>query len=176
MSDLDWGRLWRERIGWEEFLTPTMDLTLLWNGEYRRAVAPAWAVERLRGGEPLRFLALTHDWCWDAAIILPWLVRLVEAVPGNQFGILLRDERPEVMNQFLTNGTRAIPIVFALRADDTIAGHWGPRPAVLQAWVRANIATMPKSQRYIEMRKWYLHDRGESTLREVLAAVGRGTP
>ncbi|MFN0177820.1 MAG: thioredoxin family protein [Gemmatimonadales bacterium] len=173
MSDLDWGRLWRERIGWEEFLTPTMDLALLWNGEYRRAVAPTWAVERLGRGEPLRFLMLTHDWCWDAAITLPWLVRLVEAVPGNQFGFLLRDEHPEVMDQFLTNGTRSIPIVFALRPDATLAGHWGPRPAVLQAWVRANIATMPKDQRYIEMRKWYLKDRGESTLREVLAAIGR---
>lgn len=174
MTPLDWGALWAEAQPWSEFLSPTMDLAALWQGVLRQASAPSWAVERLRTGPPLRFLALNHDWCWDAANSLPWVARLVDAVPGNELRILLRDEHPDVMDQYLTNGTRSIPIVFGLGADGTVLGHWGPRPHALQAWFLAHKLSMPKDQRYVEMRRWYLKDRGESTLRELLAAVGRG--
>ena len=33
--------------------------------------------------------------------------------------------------------------------------------------------TMPKDQQYAEARRWYARDKGHSTLREVLAAMGQ---
>ena len=76
------------------------------------------------------------------------------------------------MNQFLTNGSRSIPIVIALNENFEQVGHWGPRPSQLQAWVMANKGVMPKSELYPQVRKWYARDRGETTLREVLEAAG----
>ena len=35
------------------------------------------------------------------------------------------------MNQYLTNGTRSIPLAIALDANFVELGHWGPRPSVL---------------------------------------------
>jgi hypothetical protein len=52
-------------------------------------------------------------------------------------------------------------------------GHWGPRPAELQAWFLAN-REMPKQERYPLIRRWYARDRGESVLREVLGLGVRG--
>jgi len=76
------------------------------------------------------------------------------------------------MDQYLTNGSRSIPIVIALDESFLEVGHWGPRPAELQSWVMANRATMPKAELYPKMRQWYARDRGETTIREVLQAAG----
>ena len=71
------------------------------------------------------------------------------------------------MDRYLTGGARAVPIVIALDANYKELGHWGPRPAQLQAWVLANL-DKPSTERYKHARRWYAKDRGESTLREVL--------
>jgi hypothetical protein len=76
------------------------------------------------------------------------------------------------MDRYLTNGARSIPIVIALDESHQEMGHWGPRPTELQAWVMANRGTMPKSELYPQVRKWYARDRGETTLREVLEVAG----
>ena len=94
--------------------------------------------------------------------------------PGMELRILRRDEHPELMDRYLTNGSRSIPIVIALDEDYRELGHWGPRPGVLQAWVMENRPMVPKAELYPQIRKWYARDRGETTLREVLAAAGLG--
>ena len=73
------------------------------------------------------------------------------------------------MDRYLTNGARSIPIVLVL--DETLKelGHWGPRPKALQEFVMANKSRIPKAELYPQVRKWYARDKGETTLREVLA-------
>jgi hypothetical protein len=63
-------------------------------------------------------------------------------------------------------------VVIALDENFQELGHWGPRPSELQSWVMANRGTMPKAELYPKVRTWYARDRGETTLREVLAAAG----
>jgi hypothetical protein len=100
------------------------------------------------------------------------VAKLAESVPGFDLRIILRDANPDVMNQYLTNGSRSIPIIIALDENFNEIGHWGPRPSELQSWVMANRGTMPKTELYPQVRKWYARDRGETTLREVLSAAG----
>lgn len=170
MTALDYRGYWNRAIPWSTFFQPGMTLYSLWEGTYRRAAAPEWAVAALGRLPRLRFLVINHDWCWDGANTTPWVVRLAEAT-GTELRIVLRDENPELMNAYLTNGTRSIPITIGLDDDDRVRGHWGPRPRELQAWVVANKPLIPKEQRYQEMRRWYLRDQGQSTLRELLAAL-----
>jgi hypothetical protein len=87
--------------------------------------------------------------------------------------VLPRDSFPEVMDAYLTNGTRSIPIAIGLDAEFRELGHWGPRPAPLQEWMLANRPMMPSPQRYAYARRWYAQDRGITTLAEVLKAVTR---
>ena len=85
--------------------------------------------------------------------------------------MLRRDEHPELMDRYLTNGTRSIPIVIVLDGEFREVSRWGPRPAELQAWVLSNRGTMPKSELYPQVRRWYARDRGESMLRELLTSL-----
>ncbi len=120
----------------------------------------------------IRLVALVEDWCGAASNTIPALAKWVAQVPAVQLRLLRRDEHPAVMDRYLTNGARAIPIVIALDPAFRELGHWGPRPSELQAWVRANKPLLPKTEFYPQVRRWYARDRGESTLREVLAAAG----
>jgi hypothetical protein len=74
------------------------------------------------------------------------------------------------MDQYLTNGSRSIPIVIALDAGFEELGHWGPRPEELQRFVMENRSTVPKGELYPQVRRWYAKDRGQAILREVMQA------
>jgi hypothetical protein len=144
----------------------------LWKGIYNLARVPDWALAAVPAGATRKLLAIAEDWCGDASNTVPILAKLVDSIPTLELRVIRRDDNPELMNQYLTNGTKSIPIVIALDDEFREIGHWGPRPTQLQAWVMANRGTMPKAELYPQVRKWYARDRGESTIREVLAAAG----
>ncbi len=144
----------------------------LWQGVYNLARVPDWALNAVPSGAARKLLVIAEDWCGDASNTVPVVAKLVDAVPGLELRVILRDANPEVMDRYLTNGSRSIPVVIALDENYRELGHWGPRPTELQAWVMANRATMPKTELYPKVRKWYAKDRGETTLREVLQAAG----
>lgn len=80
--------------------------------------------------QPQVWMVLTEAWCGDAAQNLPYLVKLAELNPLIHLRFILRDKHPEVMDEYLTNGTRSIPKLVALSFDlSQILFEWGPRPA-----------------------------------------------
>ena len=170
-APLDFPSLWAAAVPWPRYLRPEMKNAELWLGVYQHAVAPAWAVEAFQASPARNLLALAADWCGDASNSLPVVARLADAVPGMEVRILERDQHPRVMDRYLTNGTRSIPVVIALDREYRELGHWGPRPAALQQWMVANKAMKPSPERYAYARKWYARDKGETTLRELLGAV-----
>lgn len=168
-TKLDFPRLWEAAIPYARFAEEAQDLKGLWQGVYKKTRPREWALETARAkGNGARLLVISEDWCWDAANVVPPLARLADEASTFEVRIIARDEHPEVMDQYLTNGTRSIPIVIVLDAEFNQLGHWGPRPSELQAWAKANKGTMEKKEFYTEMRRWHVQDGGESTLREVL--------
>jgi hypothetical protein len=168
---LDFRRLWEEATPWQRYLQPEMQRFSLWDGVDRHVRIPEWARDRAAALPARRYLVIAEDWCGDAANTVPVVARLVGLVPGTELRVLPRDDYPEAMDRYLTNGTRSIPIVIGLDPAFVETGHWGPRPSELQTWVLENGA-MPKEERYAEVRRWYARDKGETTLREVLEALG----
>lgn len=170
---LDFQKLWQEGLTFETFVASCKaEHCGLWQGVYNLARIPGWAREAVPPGARRKLLVIAEDWCGDASNTVPVLAKFVDAVPDLELRVILRDANPEVMNQYLTNGSRSIPIVIALDEHFQEMGHWGPRPSELQAWVMANRPTMPKNELYPQVRKWYARDRGETTIREVLKAAG----
>ena len=165
--------LWVLALPYDAFLAAS-DLKHrgLWEGLYRLARIPDWALAAVPGDAGRRLLVLAEDWCGDASNTIPVLARLADSAPGIELRILRRDEHPDVMDRYLTNGARSIPIVIALDREFKELGHWGPRPRTLQSWVLAERARgVPKQELYPSVRKWYARDHGETTLREVLEAA-----
>ena len=170
----DFGELWDVAMPYERFVAESEHHRGLWEGIYRIMRVPEWAFQAVPPGTRRRLRVIAEDWCGDASSTIPILARFADTVPGMELRLLRRDQHPELMDRYLTNGARSIPIVIALDDSFRELGYWGPRPAVLQAWVLENRPRVPKAELYPQVRKWYARDRGETTLREVLAAAGLG--
>jgi hypothetical protein len=168
----DFKTLWDSALTFEAFLAASTKHRGLWEGLYKIARLPAWAMQSVPADAGRKLLIIAEDWCGDASSTVPVLARLAHEAPGLELRIILRDQHPDVMDRYLTNGSRSIPIAIALDEQFNEVGHWGPRPRELQAWVMANRLTVPKAELYPQVRQWYARDHGETTLREVLEAAG----
>ena len=169
MTTLDFRQLWDRALTYEKFVEESKENCAMWTGKYRTARIPEWAYKKAcEYGTGISFLVIAEDWCGDATNTIPVLARMGHEAECMQVKILRRDENPDVMDEYLTNGARSVPIVIALDSDFQEKGHWGPRPKELQAWVMENKDTTPKDDRYKHVRTWYARDKGETTLREVL--------
>jgi hypothetical protein len=169
MSDVDLRAVWEIGIPYSRFVQEAEKNVSLWEGVYRTSTIPKWAKEEACDrGQNLRLLVLAEDWCGDASNTVPILARLGDEAECLEMRVIKRDENPVVMDRYLTNGTRSIPIVIAVDGDFNERGHWGPRPRELQQWVMENKDSMPKTELYPKVRRWYAKDKGETTLREVL--------
>lgn len=168
----DFHEYWTNALTYETFVAESTEHCNLWEGLYTIARVPDWALAAVPADAGIKLLVIAEDWCGDASNTVPVVAKLATAAPGLELRVLRRDEHPELMDRYLTNGSRSIPIVVALDRDYRELGHWGPRPTTLQAWVMENKGAMPKSELYPKVRAWYARDRGETTLREVLAAAG----
>jgi hypothetical protein len=174
---LDFGALWQRAQTYDAFVAQSHTHCALWTGVYRLARVPAWALEQACvGARPYRLLALAEDWCGDASSTLPYVAKLGDQARCLELRVLRRDEHLDVMERYLTGSARSIPIVIVLDADWHEIGHWGPRPAALQAWVMEARKTTPTAQLYPQLRRWYARDHGLTTLREILALLPQATP
>lgn len=141
------------------------------------------ALEQLE--TPMTMLVLTEAWCGDAAQVIPVLQKMTEVCSNLSLGLILRDEHPEIMDAFLTNGGRSIPkIIFITDEDRTVLNTWGPRPAAVQQMVMTNKAAMQEvsdtevkkglqQQTAIAVQKWYAKDKTRSIQAEILQAVAQ---
>ena len=164
---LDFARLWSQAISYQDFLETSGSHRGLWEGLYRLARIPEWA-RADEAPRKLNLLVLVEDWCGDASNTVPVLARWADVSPAIELRLLRRDENPEVMDRYLTNGARSIPIVIVLDEEMNELGHWGPRPGELQKWVAENRSVIPKEELYPQVRRWYARDKGVTTLSEIL--------
>jgi hypothetical protein len=156
----------------ERFVQETSAYGELWSGVCRTARVPEALVART-AALPGRFrlVAIVEDWCGDASNTVPVIARWAELVPNVELRLVRRDQHPDLMDAYLTGTSRSIPIVVVLTEAMGELGHWGPRPSVLQTWVMAKWRAGAGTEIYPEIRKWYAQDKGESTVREILAIM-----
>ena len=78
--------------------------------------------------EPQFWMVLTEPWCGDSAFLLPIIQEAADLSDQVTLRILLRDDNLDVMDQYLTDGSRSIPKLVAFSADGDELFTWGPRP------------------------------------------------
>ncbi len=125
---------------------------------------------------PQTWLVLTEAWCGDAAHSVPIMHALAALNPLIDLRLLLRDENPELMDRYLTNGvSRSIPKLIGL---DTATLEelftWGPRPKPLQE-IFTNLKGEGTEFHLIkeELQRWYNKDKTIAVQQE-LAALAAG--
>jgi hypothetical protein len=78
---------------------------------------------------PQLWMVLTEPWCGDSAFLLPVIADAAAASEAVTLRILLRDDNLDIMDQYLTDGSRSIPKLVTFTEDGHEQFTWGPRPA-----------------------------------------------
>ena len=144
---------------------------------YIRSLAPSAsrAAANFAGLRPL-----TEDWCGDAARSVPVLAQAFDLAVGTEHRYLESGAHPGVILRYLTHGGRAIPMAIVQDEHGRALGAWGPRPAPLQALVRARRRELgpptPETRAawYAPIMGWYARDGGKTVLEEILVVLERG--
>ena len=118
-------------------------------------------------------LVLTETWCGDSLATLPVLKKITEAGNGWNLRVLLRDRNPDLMNKFLINGTRSIPLFFFLDHSGNLVFKWGPRTKFAQQIFEDNrekirAGKIDKQDVLKQIRHFYAKDRGQHIFAELL--------
>ena len=118
----------------------------------------------------ITWLVISEGWCGDAAQILPIIHKMAELSEKIDLKIVLRDENEALMNDFLTNGGKAIPKLIILDEENEVIGDFGPRPEPARKLIAdyKAINGVVDEPIKIELQKWYLHDKGISTQNEIM--------
>lgn len=98
-------------------------------------------VEKLKEAN-VHILAITEDWCGDAMLNNP-IVRKVAEKANVEMRAALRDADTDLIDRYLTNGGRGIPIYLILDETGQVIATWGPRAPELQRMVEEGRAALP---------------------------------
>jgi hypothetical protein len=115
------------------------------------------------------WLVLTEHWCGDTAQSLPVFNTLAELSNGKiELKLVYRDQLDELMNAYLTHGTRSIPKLIQLDEQYNVTGIWGPRPTIAQKMVKELKANPATAATYAnELHLWYAKDRQHNIEKEI---------
>lgn len=118
---------------------------------------------------PQTWYILTEAWCGDAAQNIPVLVAAALPNPLINVKLLLRDENPELMDAYMTNGGRSIPKLIAVDEDFNELFTWGPRPAGANEMMLAYKANPVQTlKEFVEdIQRWYIADKTKSVQKEL---------
>lgn len=107
------------------------------------------------------WLVLVEAWCGDVAQNLPVIARMAGTTEKIQLLNLLRDEHPEIMDAFLTNGGKAIPKLIALDFHTLeVLFTWGPRPQEVQnLTMKLKSEGLPFAEAAVIVHGWYAKDK-----------------
>jgi hypothetical protein len=123
--------------------------------------------------EKQTWLVISEPWCGDAAQTLPFLNKIAQLSENTDLKIVLRDENPELMDEFLTNGSRSIPVVIMLDADFNVINTFGPRSKAATKLVADYKERHGKiDDAFKEMlQNWYNNDKGISIINDILETL-----
>lgn len=121
--------------------------------------------------QPQQWVVITEAWCGDSAQSLPVIARIAAVSEKINLKIVLREENPELMDKFLTNGSRSIPKLVSYDLEGEELFTWGPRPAAAQeifmAWKKEPAGRDWKAFEK-ELHTWYARDKSLSLQKEFL--------
>ena len=112
-------------------------------------------------------LVITEPWCGDSVAILPVFKKIADANSNWNLKLILRDKNLDLMEKFLTNGNKAIPIFLFLDNKYNLVFNWGPRPEAANKIFEQNrdkikTGEIEKSKVILKIRQFYSKDKGQS--------------
>jgi thiol-disulfide isomerase/thioredoxin len=123
----------------------------------------------------ITFLVITESWCGDAAHVIPVLNKIAESSPNLDLKLVFRDENEALMDNFLTNGGRAIAKLIALDEQNKVLFTFGPRPSsatnLVNDYKAKNGALTPEFKE--DLQHWYNKDKGQTIINDLVMLLDK---
>lgn len=116
------------------------------------------------------FLVIAEGWCGDAAQVLPVIHKIADYSNNITMKVVCRDENEELMNEFLTNGSKSIPKIAIVDEENTVINSWGPRPSIATQMVvdyKNNFGSLDAEFKK-DLQIWYNKDKGTNTQEDII--------
>ncbi|PNQ75063.1 thioredoxin family protein [Hanstruepera neustonica] len=132
--------------------------------------------KRLEGfDKQVTWLVITESWCGDAAHVIPVLNKIAELNQNIDLKLVMRDDNYDLMNQFLTNGGRAIPKLIMLdNKTKDVLGTYGPRPSqatkLVNDFKKVHGKLTPEFKE--DLQRWYNANKGQTAIEDLLQLLG----
>lgn len=118
---------------------------------------------------------LMESWCGDGAQNIPVIAKVASLNDKIELRIILRDENPEIMDRYLTNGSRSIPILICTDVQSgQVLGTWGPRPERISEMGKEFKKVNPgvTHDEFVKnLHLWYARDKTESLQMDLLRKI-----
>lgn len=118
-------------------------------------------------------LTISEGWCGDAAQSLPILNVIMNEL-GVEQRIVFRDENLELMDKFLTDGARSIPMYIGIDSEGNEKFRFGPRPRKGMEMLekhKENPEVYTSDDFHNDLQLWYNKDKGEAIFDELLETM-----
>ncbi|MFV0388604.1 MAG: thioredoxin family protein [Pyrinomonadaceae bacterium] len=119
----------------------------------------------------MTWLVITEAWCGDAAQNIPVIQKIADESDIIDTRYILRDENPELMDRFLTNGARSIPVLVAFDSESgKVIFRWGPRPKAAMKYREELVQQgMEHAEISEQLQRWYNADKEKSLSEEFVS-------
>jgi len=127
--------------------------------------------------EPQLWMVITEPWCGDSAFLLPIIAEAASRSENVTLRILLRDDNLDIMDQYLTDGSRSIPKLVAFTEDGDELFTWGPRPQeAAQRYEALDEKYDEKTEVIAELLEYYQDGGWQEADEELAAAIQTAVP
>ena len=139
-----------------------------WDKTIKISVASKRKINEFR--HHIIWLVITESWCGDAAHVLPAINKIAELSHYIDMKIVLRDENKELMDAFLTYGSRSVPKLIMID-DETgdVLNTYGPRPSEATSYVnRFKVENGKLTPEFKEdLQHWYNDNKGQNIIDDI---------
>lgn len=142
-------RVWLEKgLTWEEYLAGCAKNVERMKSIYEKAAVPEDQVGFFRKKGNMTLVCISEDWCPDCVQNVPFIVKLVENLPGANVRLFFRDRNAALMDHYLTAGKKIVPTVVFFNSELQELGKWAGPSRKAKIWTRE---TLIKGRRITEI-------------------------
>jgi len=120
-----------------------------------------------------RVLIITEGWCGDAAQVEPVIAKILKKL-NIESKYIFRDQNMDLMDSYLTNGTKSIPIFIGINSEGNEIFRYGPRPEPGMDFLqkhKENPEIYTKDKFHTDLHLWYSKDKGKTIFEEFLNLI-----
>ena len=113
---------------WKDYMAQMGDTRAKTEGNYANSKLTDEERKFFSGISGVKYVVmLAENWCGDVHRNSPLIAHIVEAMPGAELRVFLRDQNADLRDAFLNNGYQSIPVVVFFDKDWNEIGRWMER-------------------------------------------------